>query len=181
MGAGFFCMNHLTLPSYLPSKNKRFARRGRCTRFARRLLFHINHQLSTGAGSPSKRLHPTFCRSRSKCKATTSHYQTLYSERVSIFEIQQRAIVCEVRRLFNNFRQAGSKISQREHLSSLVQLMATFAFGFSLLPFILNSSPIRTRNYRLVSFTEDLALTPALQRSGVASKKKHSGKMAGAA
>ena len=47
MGAGFLCMNHLTLPSYLPSKNKRLAWRGRCTRFARRLLFHINRQLST--------------------------------------------------------------------------------------------------------------------------------------
>ena len=60
MGAGFLYMDHLTLPSYLPSKNKRFDWRGRCTRFAWRLLFDINHQLLTGAGSPSEPLHPTF-------------------------------------------------------------------------------------------------------------------------
>ena len=50
--------------------------------------------------------------SRNKYKETTSRYQPLYSERVPIFKIQQRAIVCRVSRLFNNFRHTGSKVSQ---------------------------------------------------------------------
>ncbi len=50
--------------------------------------------------------------SRNKYKATTSRYQPLYSERVPIFKIQERAIVCRVSQLFNNFRHPGSKVSQ---------------------------------------------------------------------
>jgi hypothetical protein len=60
MNAVFIVNAHSVLPSFIPSKNKCFDWRGRCTRFARRLLFDINHQLSTGAESPSKPLRPTF-------------------------------------------------------------------------------------------------------------------------
>ena len=122
MDTGFLSCYHLTLPSYLPSKNKRFDWRGRCTRFALRLLFHINHQLSTGAGSPSKPLHPTFFLSRNKYKATISHYQTLYIERIPTHEIQCQRHACA-----NN--------------SLLGAAMATFAIEFLLLHFTLNSSP----------------------------------------
>ena len=94
MDTGSLGCYHLTLPSYLPSKNKHFDWRGRCTRFAWRLLFDINHQLSTGAGSPSKPLRPTFFPSRNKYKATISHYQTLYIERIPTREIQGKRHAC---------------------------------------------------------------------------------------
>lgn len=47
----FIKANNPSLPSILPSKTDRFAYCGRCTRFAQRLLFHINRQLSSGAES----------------------------------------------------------------------------------------------------------------------------------
>lgn len=47
MDNSFHKVANLYLPSFLPSKTDRFNRRGRCTRFARRLLFLINRQLSS--------------------------------------------------------------------------------------------------------------------------------------
>ena len=132
MDTGFLCMAHLILPSYLPSKNKRFDWRGRCTRFVRRLLFDINHQLSTGAGSPSKPLRPTFSLSRNKYKATISHDQTLYIESVPNHEIQGQRHACA-----NN--------------SLLVRPMATFAIEFLSLHFTLNSFPVGRQACRQIS------------------------------
>lgn len=47
MDACFVGLIHRTLPSLLPSKNERFCRRGRWTRFAGRLLQHVNRQRSS--------------------------------------------------------------------------------------------------------------------------------------
>ncbi|WP_273179417.1 hypothetical protein [Ferrovum myxofaciens] len=82
------------LPSYLPSKNKRFDWRGRCTRLVRRLLFHINHQLSRGLWKPIGVIASYVFPLKDKYKATISHYQTLYIERIPTHETQGQRNAC---------------------------------------------------------------------------------------
>lgn len=110
------------LPSYLPSKNKRFDWRGRCTRFVRRLLFHINHQLSSGSGSPSESLHPTFFHSRTS--------------------IKQRFLITK-RYTSSVFQPMKPKVKRMPAPTTLflARPMATFTIEFLLLHFTLNSSP----------------------------------------
>lgn len=51
INTSFNNVHNPSLPSILPSKTDRFIWCVKCTRFARRLLFHINRQLSSGAES----------------------------------------------------------------------------------------------------------------------------------
>lgn len=80
--------------------------------------------------APSKPLHPTFFPSRKK----------------------QRLIITK-RHISSVFQPMKSKVKarQRQQVSSLVQLMVTFAFEFSLLHFTLNSSPRGRQACRRIS------------------------------
>lgn len=80
---------------------------------------------------------------RSHCILRFSHQGT---------SIKQRLIITK-RHISSVFQPMKSKVKarQRQQVSSLVQLMATFAFEFSLLHFTLNSSPRGRQACRRIS------------------------------